>query len=370
MKDDQKRAGTSGGDATVDAKRMRAALELARQGWGMTAPNPMVGAVVAHGADVVGAGYHAAYGALHAEPMALASAGVRARGATMYVTLEPCTHHGQTPPCVDAIIASGIARVVVATRDPNPVAAGGVERLREAGIAVDVGMEEGDARELNASFFHAIDSTRPWISLKLAVSIDGAIADARRSGAWLTGGAARLEVHHQRAGHDAIAVGIGTVLVDDPLLTVRDVRAPRVAPTRVVFDRSARLPLTSRLVTSVADAPVVVVTADDSSAKARALASLGIQLVCAQSTAEALVALRERGLRSMLVEGGAGLAGSLVESGSVDRLIIFRAPVLLGPEALGAFSKSPSWSLDVAPRLRMLRQQWFENDEMTIYAMP
>jgi len=312
---------------------------------------------------------HAEYGALHAEPVALRDAGPRARGATLYVTLEPCTHQGRTPPCVDAIIESGISRVVVATRDPHPVAAGGVERLRAAGIAVDVGLEKEAARELNAPFFHALASTRPWMVLKLALSIDGAITDFRRSSGWLTGTRARRVVHLLRAGHDAIGVGIGTVLADDPLLTVRAVPAPRVPPMRVVFDRSARLPLDSKLVRSVRDAPVVVVTTDDRGANARALASKGVRIVSAADNESALIALRELGIRSVLVEGGAGLAGSLVESGHVDRLVIFRAPVLLGQGAIGAFSRAPSYSLDDAPRLRVVEQRRLGNDEMTIYAM-
>ena len=174
-------------DATRDAHDltfMRRALELAERGWGQTAPNPMVGAVVVREGAIVGEGYHARYGAPHAEIMALRAAGAHARGATMFVTLEPCTHHGHTPPCVDALLAAGIFRVVVATRDPNPVAAGGVERLRAAGVTVDVGLEEAAARELNAAFLHAFSSNRPWVTLKLAVSLDGALADAAGRSRW------------------------------------------------------------------------------------------------------------------------------------------------------------------------------------------
>jgi len=329
----------------------------------------MVGAVIAHGPDVVGRGHHAEYGALHAEPVALRDAGPRARGATLYVTLEPCTHHGLTPPCADAIIESGIARVAIATRDPNPIAAGGVERLRAAGITVDVGVEEEAARELNAQFFHALASTRPWVVLKMAVSIDGAITDAQRSTGWMTGMRARKVVHLLRAGHDAVGVGIGTVLADDPLLTVRAVPAPRVPPARVIFDRSARLPVDSKLVRSVPDAPVVLVTGNGRSPNARTLASKGVRIVEATDNGTALVALRELGIRSVLVEGGAGLAGSLMQSGHVDRLIIFRTPVLLGKGAIGAFSEAPSYSLDHAPRLRIVEQRRLGSDEMTIYAM-
>ena len=369
MSEQRKPVGAPSAASTVDVEHMRAALVLARKGWGRTTPNPMVGAVIAHGPTIVGRGYHAEYGTLHAEPVALRDAGPRARGATLYVTLEPCTHHGRTPPCVDVIIASGIARVAIATRDPNPIAAGGVERLRAAGIAVDVGLDEEAARELNAQFFHALDSTRPWVVLKLAVSIDGAIADARRSPGWLTGTRARRVVHLLRSGHDAVGVGIGTVLADDPLLTVRAVPAPRVPPMRVIFDRSARLPVDSKLVRSARDVPVVLVTGDAHGVHARALASKGVRVVDATDNETALTALRQLGIRSVLVEGGAGLAGSLMESGHVDRLIIFRAPVLLGKGAIGAFSEAPSYSLDHAPRLRVVEQRRLGSDEMTIYAM-
>ena len=234
---------------------MRRALTLARRGWGRTAPNPMVGAVVAQDGATVGEGWHREYGGPHAEVHALAQAGERARGATAYVTLEPCAHHGKTPPCVDALIAAGVARVVVAVRDPNPVAAGGVARLRAAGIVVDEDVETAAARELNAPFLHAArGGDRPWITLKLALSLDGAIADHTRGPGWLTGPVSRRAVHRMRAGSDAIAVGIGTALADDPSLTVREGPAPRRAPIRVVFDRRLRLPIASRLVRTVAEA--------------------------------------------------------------------------------------------------------------------
>src|SRR4051812_28976138 len=206
-----------------DRVYMRRALDLARRGWGQTAPNPMVGAVVVRDGEVVGEGYHARFGEEHAEVAALREAGDRARGATLFVTLEPCAHHGKTPPCADAVIAAGVKRVLMAIADPNPQAAGGAERLRAAGVDVDVGMEASEARELNAAFLHAFTSNRPWLILKLATSLDGAIADGARqhgtAGRWLTGEEARRDVHHMRAGVDAVAVGVGTVIADDPMLT-------------------------------------------------------------------------------------------------------------------------------------------------------
>lgn len=355
--------------AEDDAKHMRAALALARKGWGGTAPNPMVGALVVRGGTVVGRGYHARYGGSHAERVALGEAGDRARGGTLYVTLEPCAHSGRQPPCADAVLSSGIARAVVATRDPNPVAAGGIPRLRAGGIDVTVGVEEEAARELNAPFFHSFRSDRPWVTLKLAVSVDGAIADATGSPGWLTGERARRAVHRLRAGHDAIAVGIGTAIADDPLLTVRHGTPPRVPPRRVVFDRTLRLPPSSRLVRSVADAPVVVVTARADPARAAALARHGVSVLEATDTAAALRALRALGVRSLLVEGGAGLAASLVSSDLVDRLIIIRAPLLLGGGALGAFSRMPGFSLRDAPTLRLLGQRVLGPDVLTTYAL-
>ncbi|HEX6966645.1 MAG TPA: bifunctional diaminohydroxyphosphoribosylaminopyrimidine deaminase/5-amino-6-(5-phosphoribosylamino)uracil reductase RibD [Gemmatimonadaceae bacterium] len=352
-----------------DRAHMRRALALARRGWGQTAPNPMVGAVVVQGGEVIGAGYHARYGGDHAEVAALRQAGARARGATVYVTLEPCAHFGKTPPCADALIAAGVSRVVIAARDPNPTAAGGIERLRQAGIAVAVGIEEQAARELNGPFFHAFPATRPWITLKLAVAIDGAIADAQGRSQWITGARSRREVHRLRAGHDAIAVGIGTVLADDPSLTVRDVRAPRVAPRRVVFDRTARIPLDATLVRTAREIPTIVVTESASPDRVSALDRAGVEVVRADSLMDALTQLRAREIRSLLVEGGARLAGALLTHGAVDRMIIFRAPVLLGAGALNAFAFAPSLGLGEAPRLPILRQRRLGADTMTVYAI-
>lgn len=359
--------------SNTDVAYMRHALDLARRGWGQTSPNPMVGAVIVREGEIVGEGFHARFGAEHAEPVALAAAGDRARRATMYVTLEPCAHHGKRPPCAPAIVGAGVARVVVAANDPNPLAAGGAKLLRVAGIDVDLGIEEAEARELNAAFFHRFRSDRPWVALKLATSIDDAISDAARSRRWLTGADSRREVHRQRAGCDATAVGIGTVLADDPLLTVRGVPLPRVAPTRVIFDRSARLPLNSRIMRSVRDAPVAVVTDGSAPDRELALERSGATLIRVASgpsgTLAALRALKTRGIDSLYAEGGAGLAGALLEGGSVDRLIIFKAPVVLGAGALGAFDRAPSFTLTGSPRFRVVEQRRFGEDDMTIYAL-
>ncbi|MDB4886558.1 MAG: riboflavin biosynthesis protein RibD [Gemmatimonadetes bacterium] len=351
-----------------DGAHMRRALALAMRGWGQTAPNPMVGAVVVRDGVVVGEGWHTRLGAAHAEVEALREAGARARGATMYVTLEPCNHHGRTGPCSEAILGAGVARVVAAIADPNPVAEGGAARLRAAGVEVDFGTEAEAARELNAPFLHAVTSDRPFVQLKLALSLDGAIADYTRRQGWLTGEAARAEVHRMRAGADAVAVGIGTALADDPSLTVREGTPPRVAPARVVFDTSARLPLTSRLVQSAREVPVLVVCWAPDPAHAAALEHAGVELLHAATLPQALRALKGRGVGSLLVEGGAGLAGSLLREALVDRLVIFRAPLLLGAGALPAFGALPAATAGSAPRWRVVRADWFGDDEMTVYA--
>src|SRR5574340_167429 len=242
---DAARSGQVSMFSAQDSAWMAQALRLAERGLYSTSPNPRVGCVLVRDGDAVGEGWHERAGEPHAEVHALREAGEAARGATAYVSLEPCAHHGRTPPCADALIEAGVARVVAATADPNPVAGGGADRLRAAGIRVDVGCEEAAARELNAPFFHAFVSERPWVTLKLALSLDGALADAAGRSRWVTGARARRTAHELRAGSDAVAVGIGTVLADDPQLTVRGVRSPRVAPARVVFDRQARLPLDS-----------------------------------------------------------------------------------------------------------------------------
>lgn len=353
----------------ADGRFMRRALELAERGWAQTAPNPMVGAVVVRDGRMAGEGFHATYGAEHAEPVALDAAGERARGATLYVTLEPCAHQGKRPPCTPRVIASGVARVVIAARDPNPVAGGGAELLRAAGIEVVAGVEEAAARELNAPFFHRFAFDRPWVTLKLALSRDGAIADSGRTPSSITGEESRREVHRQRAGADAIAVGIGTVLADDPLLTVRGVDAPRVAPMRVVFDRAARLPLDSRLMRTIDAARVVVVTNGSAPERERELERAGATVIRAAGTADALRALKGMGVDSLYAEGGAGVVGELLDTGSVDRLIIFQSPVVLGAGALGAFDRARSFTLEEAPRLRIVRERRFGDDDMTIYAL-
>lgn len=351
-----------------DGAFMRRALALAERGWGQTAPNPLVGAVVVRDGQLLGEGWHTRLGAAHAEVEALHAAGERARGATLYVTLEPCDHTGRTPPCTEAILAAGITRVVAATADPHPTARGGAIRLRDGGVEVTVGVEELAARELNAPFFHALESDRPFVQLKLALSLDGAIADHTRRPAWLTGPESLAEVQRLRAGSDAVAVGIGTALADDPRLTVREGTAPRVPPLRIVFDTSARLPHGSRLVRSARETPVLVVCWAPDPTHAAALEHAGVELLHAATLAHALRALRSRGVRSLLVEGGAGLASSLLQDALVDRLVIFRAPLMLGAGALGAFAGLAAATTQSAARWRIARRARFGDDELTVYA--
>ena len=343
---------------------MRRALALAERGWGQTAPNPMVGAVVVRDGVIVGKGFHGKFGEEHAEVAALRDAGDRARGATVIVTLEPCNHQGKTPPCVDALIAAGVTRVVAAARDPGRESGGGADRLRAAGIEVEFGLEEAAARELNAPFFFAAaGAKRPWITLKLAVSLDGAIASAPGGPRWLTGDAARKYVHRLRAQSDAVAVGIGTALADDPQLTVRQGKRPRVAPLRVVFDRAARLPLSSRLTKTARRIPTLVLTDQADAAAVRALEAKGVVVDSAPDIVPKLELLRRRGVRSLLVEGGAVLAGALLGAKVVDRLIIFQPPVLLGAGALPAFA-----GVSGLERFTVVERKEFGADLMTVYS--
>jgi diaminohydroxyphosphoribosylaminopyrimidine deaminase/5-amino-6-(5-phosphoribosylamino)uracil reductase len=340
-------------DDSRDAVYMRRALTLAERGWGQTAPNPMVGAVVVRDGQIVGEGYHARFGESHAEINALRDAGDQARGATMYVTLEPCTHHGKTPPCADAVIAAGVAHVVVAAPDPTTQAAGGAAQLRAAGVTVRMGVCEREARELNAPFFFAAaGATRPWVTVKLALSIDGAIADATRSRGWLTNDASRAEVQRMRANSDAIAVGVDTAIIDDPSLTVRALpegAMPRVPPLRVIFDRSHRLPDDKTVVRTANTLPTAIMHEPD------------LRL--------ALGELHARGIQSLLVEGGAGMTAELLRQDLVDRLVIFQAPIILGRGSLGGFGGVSPVEVAAATRLHVVRRQPFGDDLMTIYAL-
>ena len=350
--------------AADDVRFMRRALELAERGAGRVSPNPKVGAVIVRDGQIVGEGWHAEYGQSHAEVAALFAAGSRARGATAYVSLEPCNHTGKTGPGSEALIAAGVARLVFAAHDPSPKAAGGAARVAAAGIDVVSGILEREAHDQNAPFFFAArGAERPFVTLKLAVSIDGAIVDASRQPGWLTGEEARAAVHCLRAESDAIAVGIGTALADDPALTVRHALPPRRPPLRIVFDRKARLPLHAR------ELPVLAITDGSSHSAEAALRAAGVEAYAVTSLAEAMRHLSTRGVRHLLVEGGATLGSSLLADGLVDRLVIFQAPVILGAGALSAFAAFPSQRAGQAPRFRVVERKALGADLMTVYAV-
>ena len=347
---------------------MRHALDLAWRGWGRVHPNPLVGAVVLDGGEVVGEGWHAEYGAQHAEPIALAAAGARARGATLVVTLEPCAHQGQQPPCVDAILRAGIRRVVAALPDPNPVAAGGAARLREAGIPVELGPERDAAEAQNAAFLHGLSNPeRPFVALKLATSLDGRIADLEGRSRWISGSEARGYVHWLRAGFDAIGVGGRTARADDPSLTVRGAVTPRVPPGRVIFDAAADLPGSLGLVRSASELPTFVVASRQApAARLTALERAGVRVVAAPSLSEGLAALRAAGIGSLLVEGGGRLAGALIGNGLCDRFYWIQSPVWLGDRGVPAVAGLPSEPIARAERWRTVERRVLGQDTLLV----
>jgi diaminohydroxyphosphoribosylaminopyrimidine deaminase / 5-amino-6-(5-phosphoribosylamino)uracil reductase len=328
--------------ATVDdARWMARALELAARGRGLTSPNPMVGAVVVAGGEVVGEGFHAGAGGLHAEIIALGSAGARARGATLYVTLEPCNHQGRTPPCAPAVITAGVARVVSAVRDPNPrVPGGGADTLCAAGVEVSLGVREDEARDLNRAFFTAMTRLRPHVTLKAAMTLDGKIAAHDGRSRWITGEAARQEAHRLRSESDAVVVGIGTALADDPALDVRLGRPWPREPWRVVVDSRARLPRTARLLSAGTPARALVAVTDAAPAeRVAALEATGATVLACKSAGGHvdLVDLAGRLFAldaiAMLVEGGAELNAGFISADLVDRVAVFIAPKLVGGRA-------------------------------------
>lgn len=325
---------------------MRRALQLAEEGWGHVAPNPLVGAVLVRDGRVVGEGHHAEFGAAHAELRALQEAGEAARGATLYVNLEPCHHIGKTGPCSRAVLEAGVARVVCAVADTNPEAAGGIAWLREHGVQVDVGVMERKARDLNAIHLSAVTRDRPFVALKYALSLDARLSEEPGRPTRVTAGDAVVEAHRLRAGHDALMVGIGTVLADDPELTVRDWRAPRVPPERVVLDSQLRTPVDSKLVKGARKAPLRLFTAEGAPAeRAERLRALGAHVDVVPGSEggggldlrAVLASLRSVGLDSVLCEGGGRLGSALLSCGLVDRLYVFMAPRLFGEPGVPAF---------------------------------
>jgi diaminohydroxyphosphoribosylaminopyrimidine deaminase / 5-amino-6-(5-phosphoribosylamino)uracil reductase len=360
----------------ADLRFMQLALTLGRRGQGRTWPNPAVGAVVVKDGVIVGRGWTQPGGRPHAEPEALLRAGEAASGATLYVTLEPCSHIGKSPPCADAIIAAGIARVVSAIEDPNPEVAGqGHARLRAAGIAVDIGLCAVEAARDHAGHFRRIRDKRPHVILKLAVSADDKIGGAGRNPVAISGEAAKARVHRLRAQSDAILVGIGTVLADDPLLTCRLPGMEARSPVRVVLDRNLRIPATSRLVRSARETPLWVMTSSLSEAASAAkLGASGAQVIrvaTAPTTGldlpAALHALSDKGITRLLVEGGARVASSFVSAGLVDEVWLLRGPDPIGAEGVPALDALPLTALTESPMFKRRASETLQNDTLTIY---
>jgi len=317
-----------------DVRHMARALDLARRGLWTTDPNPRVGCVIADGDRVLAEGWHAFAGGPHAEALALAAAGSAARGATAYVTLEPCCHHGRTPPCADALVAAGVGRVVYAMRDPDPrVAGGGIARLAAAGIEVEGGVLERESRELNPGFVSRMGRGRPWVVVKLAASLDGGTALPGGESRWITGEAARTDVQRLRARSSAVLTGSGTVLRDDPRLDVRLPEATR-QPLRVVLDSQLRISPRARILAP--PGRLLVLCATEDPARAAALRAAGAEVATVAPAAggidlaAALALLAERQVNEVLAECGAGLAGALLSAGLADELVLYLAPTLLG----------------------------------------
>ncbi len=341
---------------------MKKALELGRRG--DPSPNPHVGCVVVGGDALLGSGYHVAAGEAHAETMALEEAGARAAGSDLYVTLEPCNHHGKTPPCTDAIIRAGISKVVVGTVDPNPhVTGGGIARLRAAGLDVEMSPLRDECEALIRPWKGFILGGRSYLTLKMAVSLDGRIAAKTGASKWISGEESRARSHRLRATHDAVLVGVSTVVADDPQLTVRE-GPPACNPIRVVVDSRLRIPLSSQLVKTAEQLPTCVITTPSSSAKVGTdLEALGVNVIRVPANTQgrcdmsaALTALAEREVVSVLCEGGAELAGSLLADELPQELHLFIAPLLLGPRGRScALDWSGPDSPQAAPRVESPR---------------
>jgi diaminohydroxyphosphoribosylaminopyrimidine deaminase / 5-amino-6-(5-phosphoribosylamino)uracil reductase len=355
---------------------MRAALALARRGLGTVWPNPAVGCVLVKGGRVVGRGWTQPGGRPHGETEALRRAGEAARGATAYVSLEPCCHWGKTPPCTEALIDAGVRRVVVALEDPDPRVAGdGIRQLRAAGLDVETGLCGEEAAEVNAGFLNRLRLGRPLVTLKLATSLDGCIATSGGESRWISGPQARERTHALRADHDAIMVGIGTILADDPQLTCRLPGLDDRSPVRVVIDRHLRVPVTSRLIGDAQRIPTWIVTLRSADPAHRdALLPRGVTLIEVDPDPEgqidlaaALRAIGARGITRLLVEGGAGLAAALIRAGLVDRLAWVHAPLLIGGDGIAAIAALGLPGLGGAPAFERLSTEAVGEDVLTTF---
>ena len=372
-------------NADTDVRHMRSALELAAGGTGWVSPNPLVGCVIVNNGELVGRGYHQRFGGPHAEVNALREAGNRAKGAVLYVTLEPCCHTGKTPPCVDAILQARLGRVVAAMRDPNPrVDGGGLARLESAGVEVTVGVCEAEARRLNEAFVKHVTTRRPFVTSKSAITLDGKIATRSGASRWITGEAARTAGHQLRHANDAILVGIGTVVQDDPQLTTRLFLPPPSGrglggglqrganPLRIVVDSTLRLSPGAQVADVAVERRTLIVTTEQAeAAKAKTLEARGVEVIrlpacgAGRVNLDALCAvLGERGIASVLVEGGAVLTAALLRQRLIDKMVFFVAPKIIGGDGVSAFGPCGIDTMEQALPLRDLTSRRVGDDLM------
>jgi diaminohydroxyphosphoribosylaminopyrimidine deaminase / 5-amino-6-(5-phosphoribosylamino)uracil reductase len=364
----------------LDVNFMRTALALARRGLGTVWPNPSVGCVLIKDGRVVGRGWTQPGGRPHGETEALRRAGEAARGATAYVSLEPCCHWGKTPPCTDALINAGVRRVVVTLEDPDPRVAGkGIRQLRAAGLEVETGLCAKEAAEVNAGFLNRLRLGRPLVTIKMATSLDGRIATASGESQWISGPPARDRAHALRADHDAIMVGTGTVLADDPQLTCRLPGLESRSPVRVVIDRNLRIPATARLISDARSVPTWIVTLRSADrARREAFTARGVTMIDIEPDLEghidpaaALRAIGARGITRLVVEGGARLAAAFFRARLVDRLIWVHAPMLIGGDAIPAIAALGVTALSDAPAFEHVSMETVGEDVLTtLRALP
>lgn len=359
----------------IDLRFMAHALGLARRGLGRVWPNPAVGCVLVAGERVIAEGWTQPGGRPHAEAVALGRAGAAARGATAYVSLEPCSHHGKTPPCADALVAAGVARVVVACGDPDPRVSGrGIARLREAGLAVTEGVMAAEALALNAGFFSRIARGRPWVTLKIATTLDGRIATAAGESQWITGARARAEGHRLRGEADAVLTGAGTLVADDPLLTARLPGYGDRQPVRIVVEGRAPVPETARIWKTSGDSPVWLISSRGDAARESRLADFGVRVLNVAADPDGrpeiagfLERLGAEGMTRVLVEAGSRLNAAMLKADCVDAIAWFRAGLVMGGDGLAGVGALDIRALSAAPRFRIVRRLPLDTDVLEDY---